>query len=287
MIGALSIMLPCCTKENNGGNNNGGESSYKYPWEKEGREETFTASDNQLRNKLLYTGWIKQKEITYYNDGTSPYTMYPNSSSDLYGAELSFQDDHYVCVNGQKKALWWIHYGRLYLEWIYYDDEHFDFSITALEMGGLAGYFGTARNSEIVTLTDNSLVWRWDVSSVSDRISCWEEYFTKSSGGGGGGGNSSYELPDIGLMDYDAWSNSIKVVYKIYNKEESQVSSAKVYYGTSNNPTSSVTATISGVLITARITGLTSGTKYYVKCAATGPAGTTTTPTTGIITFTP
>lgn len=132
----------------------------------------------------------------------------------------------------------------------------------------------------ITKLTNDELVHEGGVCKQTT-------YYTKNTGGGGGGGNSSYELPDIGLMDYDAWSNSIKVVYKIYNKEESQVSSAKVYYGTSNNPTSSVNATISGVLITARITGLTSGTKYYVKCAATGPAGTTTTPTTGIITFTP
>ena len=45
-----------------------------------------------------------------------------------------------------------------------------------------------------------------------------------------------------------------------------------------------VTATVSGVLITANISGLKKGTTYYVKCVATGKGGTTTTGTTKVIT---
>ena len=76
----------------------------------------------------------------------------------------------------------------------------------------------------------------------------------------------------------------MKVVYRIYNKDEAKVTSAKVYYGTSSNPTKSVSATIAGVLITANISGLKKGTTYYVKCVATGKGGTTTTETIKVMT---
>ena len=105
-----------------------------------------------------------------------------------------------------------------------------------------------------------------------------------STGGGSTGGSTSYEKPDIGFNDFTAYQTKLKVVYKIYNKDEAKVTSAKVYYGTSSNPTKSVTATVSGVLITANISGLKKGTTYYVKCVATGKGGTTTTGTTKVIT---
>ena len=105
-----------------------------------------------------------------------------------------------------------------------------------------------------------------------------------NSGGGSTGGSTSYEKPDIGFSDFTAYQTKLKIVYKIYNKDEAKVTSAKVYYGTSSNPTKSVTATVAGVLITANISGLKKGTTYYVKCVATGKGGTTTTGTTKVIT---
>ena len=97
-------------------------------------------------------------------------------------------------------------------------------------------------------------------------------------------GSISYEKPDVGFYDFTATTLSLKVQYKIYNRTEAGVSSAKIYYGTSSNPTTYKTATVSGTLITANITGLKSGTTYYVKCVATGKGGTTTTSTTKCIT---
>lgn len=102
--------------------------------------------------------------------------------------------------------------------------------------------------------------------------------------GGNTGGSTSYEKPDIGLSDFTAYQTKLKVVYKIYNKDKAKVTSAKVYYGTTSNPTKPVTATVAGVLITANISGLKKGTTYYVKCVATGKGGTTTTGTTKLIT---
>ena len=110
---------------------------------------------------------------------------------------------------------------------------------------------------------------------------------SSSNGGGTGGstgGSTSYEKPDVAFDDFTAYQTKLKVVYKIYNKDEAKVTSAKVYYGTSSNPTKSVTASVTGVLITANISGLKKGTTYYVKCVATGKGGTTTTGTTKVIT---
>ncbi len=104
------------------------------------------------------------------------------------------------------------------------------------------------------------------------------------SSGGNTGGSTSYEKPDIGFNDFTAYQTKLKVVYKIYNSDKAKVTSAKVYYGTSSNPTKSVSATVAGVLITANISGLQKGTTYYVKCVATGKGGTTTTGTTKVIT---
>lgn len=106
-----------------------------------------------------------------------------------------------------------------------------------------------------------------------------------SDGSGAGGGSSSgYEKPDIGFYDCTPSKTSIKVQYKIFNKDEAKVSSAKIYYGTTTNPTNSKSATVNGVLITANLTGLKAGTQYYVKCVATGKGGTTTTSVTKVMT---
>lgn len=99
-----------------------------------------------------------------------------------------------------------------------------------------------------------------------------------------GGGTTTYEKPDIGFYDFTATKTSLTVQYRIFNKEEAEVTSAKIYYGTSSNPSSSKTATVSGTLITANISGLKAGTTYYVKCKATGKGGTTTTTTTKCVT---
>lgn len=95
----------------------------------------------------------------------------------------------------------------------------------------------------------------------------------------------TYEKPDIDFWDFTATTKSLKVEYLINNKDEAKVSSAKIYYGTSSNPTKSVNATVVGKMIIGRISGLKAGTTYYVKCSATGKGGTTTTSTTKCMTY--
>lgn len=130
--------------------------------------------------------------------------------------------------------------------------------------------------------TTNELIYCMKLSSEDNYY-----YYTSINTGGdrdSGNGSSSYEKPDIAFDDFTAYQTKLKVVYKIYNKDKANVTSAKVYYGTSSNPTKSVSATVAGVLITANISGLNKGTTYYVKCVATGKGGTTTTETTKVIT---
>lgn len=105
-----------------------------------------------------------------------------------------------------------------------------------------------------------------------------------SGGGSNGGGSTSYEKPDIGFYDFTATRTSLKVQYRIYNNDDADVSSATIYYGTTSNPTSTKTATVSGSMITANISGLKAGTTYYVKCVAKGKGGTTTSSTTKCVT---
>lgn len=103
-----------------------------------------------------------------------------------------------------------------------------------------------------------------------------DSYDSGDNNNNSGGSSSQYEKPDIGFYDFTATRTSLKVQYKIYNNTKAKVTSAKVYYGTTSNPTKSASTSVSGTLITANISGLKAGTTYYVKCVATGPGGSTT-----------
>ena len=106
-----------------------------------------------------------------------------------------------------------------------------------------------------------------------------------NGGSSTGGGESSDGTPRIGFYDFTSTQSSVTVKYQIYNREEANVSSARIYYGTTTNPSSSVSATVSGVYITATISGLSRGTQYYVKCKATGSGGSTETDVTKVMTL--
>ncbi len=107
--------------------------------------------------------------------------------------------------------------------------------------------------------------------------------YNGNGGGSSGGGTSTYEKPEIGLVDYTCRSTSITIKYRIYNQDVAHVTSAKVYYGTSS-PSRAANTSVAGSLITANISGLQRNTTYYFKCTATGPGGTTTSETTRLIT---
>ena len=140
----------------------------------------------------------------------------------------------------------------------------------------------TSNGDSYATISESLRCNGLSVRAVTD--SDWDKNSSGGNSGGNSGGSTSYEKPDIAFNDFTAYQTKLKVVYKIYNKNEAKVTSAKVYYGTSSKPTKSVSGSIAGALITANITGLKKGTTYYVKCVATGKGGTTTTETTKVIT---
>lgn len=124
-----------------------------------------------------------------------------------------------------------------------------------------------------------------------------EELFLKQSNGnnsgsgdngsGTGSGNGSenesdgtesttYEKPELYFQDSTLGTNSITVKFRVDNKERcGTLSNAKVYYGTTS-ASKAVSATLSGSLITAKITGLSKDTKYKIKCSVTGSGGMST-----------
>jgi len=122
----------------------------------------------------------------------------------------------------------------------------------------------------------NASVWRTFQSITESSM--------PTADGGSSSSSTTYEKPDVSYHTNTSYQTKLKVVFKIWNNDKAKVSSAKVYYGTSSNPTSSVSASVAGVLITANISNLKKGTTYYVKCQATGKGGTTTTETVKLMT---
>lgn len=224
-------------------------------------EEKYT---NAEKSKVLFnTSWrlVKRStngEIEYTNGPTFTFsnkgTVYPDGTAcfELY-------------TEGKRTSGWWID-ERLRIHHNYYGD------ITASEGGKLGQTIGTGGYIEKLTV-DEMITW-WDSDLFGYNL---YRFYYEAVNNHSGGGSSSYEKPDVGFYDFTATKTSLKVEYKIYNKDEAQVSSAKIYYGTSSNPSSSKSASVSGTLITANISGLKAGTTYYVKCVATGKGGTTTT----------
>ncbi len=103
-----------------------------------------------------------------------------------------------------------------------------------------------------------------EISEDSDDEDNWNS-------GSDGGGSSSAEAPSFYDFSYTCTETSVSVIFAT----DPKATRATIYYGNSS-PTKSVTTTISGRMISARITGLTKGTKYYVKCVASNSYGSTT-----------
>jgi len=153
--------------------------------------------------------------------------------------------------------------------------------------GGPAGSFLACMGGrgEIVELNSQYFVFRRYYSSGRYTEHTYEvasHYDEPDSPGDEPGGG--YEKPDIGFYDFTCYgTSSITVQFVINNKDEAAVSSAKVYYGESS-PSKSVTASVIGRMIIARLNGLKAGTEYEVKCKATGRGGSATSDTYTVVT---
>lgn len=102
----------------------------------------------------------------------------------------------------------------------------------------------------------------------------WDDSSGAGSGNGSDSGSNNGEAP--GFRDF-SWTYTNTSVTVQYLTSENNTIKATIYYGTTTSPSKSVSTTISGGhIISAKITGLTKATKYYVKCVATNEYGTTT-----------
>lgn len=244
-----------------------------------------------LSSALFGTSWqhsmtVRQGVNPIYSNGI---TLSFSNKTHNNPASANGHQTYTVGING--------HYDERQASWWYIDNEGFycHYSQLLYALGYTASEVGTIiagmplfiTGSQIYKHTSSELVIKCPKPSNESDFSL--VYFKKVESQENGddtlnGSSDKTEKPDIGFYDFTATKTSLKVQYKIYNKDEAGVTSAKIYYGTSSNPTSSKTATVNGVLITANISGLKSGTTYYVKCVATGKGGTTTTTTTKCIT---
>lgn len=230
-------------------------------------EDTVNLHNTNLEKKLFNTTWRRTKHIVaekVYTDAVDDITF---TNRRLPPMESCYA----ISFEGQYFGFWYIN-----------DDEQLSILWDASQNANLAGHCSVdygGGDLDIIKLTDSELQYKRD-----DGVSFFYKLVGTSSGDENDDGTTIYEKPDIGFYDFTATKSSLKVQYKIYNKNDAKVTSAKIYYGTSSNPTKSKTATISGTLITANLSGLKAGTTYYVKCTATGKGGITTTTTTKCIT---
>lgn len=251
-------------------------------------ENQYTIDDNvkSLSSKLFNTSWTYQYS-EFYNKDNGRYSHtnsdFANKFTFTFSNEIFSNNEYKLIVNGYSDAACWWHIDENGVDYSATDYGYRIANMTATDVGGWSTCGGCIFDGYISTQTNSKLILK---DFYTDGIKYVQHIYTASSNSGGGsdGGSTTYEKPDVGFYDFTATKTSLKVQYKIYNKDEAGVTSAKIYYGTTSNPSSSKTATISGTLITANISGLKAGTEYYVRCVATGKGGTTTTTTTKCIT---
>ena len=227
----------------------------------------------EIIEKLKGTTWRQTSHTSLYKPSgefNNHNTLYETVtfSSNIYSTELSdfFQEYRYRLYVGTNLIGYWTvtkNY-ELFTRADMLDD---------VGIGSYLFYIGYFENVEFIGNTMICSSFReYDDFNVYEEIK-----YTKISSDSDSDSNngSTYEAPEIGFYDYTATKSSLKVQFKIYNASDTKVQSATVYYG-KNSASSSVTATVSGSMITANIYGLSSGTVYRVKCRATGPGGSTT-----------
>lgn len=242
MIAMASVAISCGGDDDNRLDDgiididNSSSSSYNY---------------NSTVEKLKGTSW-KWVKNDWYRNGSFYMTNDGDNSVITFSEEKANGSSFYMYVNGNKAGFWYPN---------------------SVGIGSFVSWNSTndwtkyGNMSEIYKLTSSELVTGTDVK--------WH-YFVKVSSytGGGSGGPSADYAPSFRDFSYTYTSNSITVQFLT---EGNNTTSATVYYGMSTSPSTSVSTSVSGGhIISARITGLSKATKYYVKCVATNSYGSTT-----------
>ncbi len=274
MIAVIGLKLVSCSKDDDVSS---------------GNNYTIDPVTQVLSSKLFNTSWVYQYS-DFYNKDNGKYrrtsTEFANKFTYTFSNKTYSTNKYLLIVNGNTSAACWWCIDSNGLDLSSTDYCYRFANMSAGAVGGWSACGGSVSDAKI-TLTNSELVVK---EYYSDGVNYVKHVFKSSGSTGEGtsgdssGSSTSNAKPDIGFYDFSATKTSLTVQYKIYNSTEAGVTSAKIYHGTSSNPSKSSTATVSGALITSKITGLKSGTTYYVKCVATGKGGVTTTSTTKCIT---
>lgn len=216
-----------------------------------------------IEKKLLNTSW----KLTYRHN--------QNSNSKGIGDILTFSSESYgnyrgvnysnpsifsIYINGEKMGAWCGSAdNRLSITYAPWD---------ASTMGGCSAIYGIGPYLKSITSTqlifeDDEYNQKWIYSSVANN--------GNNGGSGNSDNNSDLEKPDIYYSDFTPGTTTLKVVFKISNKDRTKVTSAKGYCGSK-----SVNGSIGSGTITFNFSGLSRGTKYTVYCTADSPGGSTT-----------
>ncbi len=236
--------------------------------------QTENYEANAWEQKLFNTGWLFVKADYYSTDGQKILTRTDAHLPLFFSSRKSYTDGKfdgsYLLYDGNNNEIgyWSVSEGDGVLNML---------PTKKINYGNYSSFVLMYPSwSYIEILTEYEM-------KLKDKTGNGVYYFTRNSQnpndevGGGDNGDKTGEAPQIGFYDFSATQTSIKVRYEIFNRDAANISSARIYYGTSPNPTKSVSASVAGNYITATISGLSKGTEYYVKCRATGSGGSTTT----------
>lgn len=254
----------------------------------------------EIYDQFFNTSWQLTSSKTYHSENSKTEVIdHLKQHPSFAGMTLNFTDE--IAWEGQKEwykmtssrfsgyGAWFVN-EKGELLFTVYAGQH---SLSDKERINFESAAGTGGTPELINGgTQLRFVWEYE-SDDSDYRSSHVEIFTRldyqgdnnsGSSGNNSGSSNKYEKPELGFSNFTATNTSLFVEYKILNSKDcGKIKSAKIYYGQSA-ATRSVNATVTGVVIRARISGLKAGTSYYVKCSATGEGGTSTTGQTKCIT---
>ena len=240
-------------------------------------EENVVAESDyvkSMRQKLIGTTWI----LTQSKKGSTVHphhaTIYFKSSDRIEYSNV-YSDYDEPCphiINGESK--WWFNKDEklcmssslLVDNTSYYNSDGplSDATISGELLAICAGQF------DIEYITDTEM-------KLSDDTFGTKVFKKGTSNSTSGGYGESFDF-----TDFTADSYTTSVIVYFYTSQAAN--SATVYYGKSS-PTTSVSTSIANKRIQAKISGLTRGTKYYVKCVAKNANGTITSETFPITTL--
>lgn len=260
----IGFFISCSSDDENEGNPANSQNQIIHNTIRESKLKGTTWQQSEMY-------WIGGHYTTrkYFDTDSRPLTF----TNEEFSKYSNYGKCYLLKVDNKIAGFWYIaDDDKLY---IYHHNTEYD----AFNNGKIMGNFGTG-GAIIDILSTTALQYH----TSTDETNHYFRYKKISNSGGNSAGSSNYEKPDIIYNSCTPYQTKLKVVYQIYNKEKTNVTSAKVYYGTTSKPTQSVSASVTSAQIIANISGLKKGTTYYVKCTATGKGGTTTTEVTKLMT---